>query len=180
MSSKVAEKVKVEVSYTGKNGASSSYYHWFTGTDTWDLTFRLQEGAPESYRYRYLILYTDGNTEQTDWKNGRNSETQTLTVNKSLTTPITLIVDGGNLDWSKWNRAYVTVKYVDDEHGINEAKPVITINQGSFFAQVEAVGYIGSIKPFLCSATLIGTGGTHQIPETEVTNGLFLLENPAD
>lgn len=180
MSTKVAEKVKVEVVYNGKDGISNSYYHWFTGTDTWDLTFRLQEGAPESYRYRYLIIYQDGNTEQTDWKFGNNTETQTLTVNRSQTTPISLIVEGGAIDWSKWAFVYATAKYIDDAHGINESK-TFRLTSASFFEQLNVTGYIGSIQPFLCSAIFVSSQGQRvEIPETNITNGLFMLENPKE
>lgn len=181
---KSIEKVRVIVKCQGKEEDSG----WFTQSDTWTWETRLKEDGEKSYQYRYQYYLVNGDEsiKSSEWTapkstDGLNQVTETIDLGVEKTS---LVIDGDSLDWKKWNRVYVHIKYDDDANNLHysdedQSLPLIKLNSDDSNRQVIIPVMNTEIKPKIW-VQYIPQNSTEVIPSDEVTvSGLVLLPHAA-
>ncbi|UJH91443.1 hypothetical protein LZ575_01255 [Antarcticibacterium sp. 1MA-6-2] len=55
------QTAKIEILYEDTSkGVKEEFSKWFTASETWDWSMRLQEGSGKSFKYRHFVQYKDG------------------------------------------------------------------------------------------------------------------------
>ncbi len=168
---------KVEILYedTAKS-IKEEYSHWFTGTETWDWTMRLQQGANDVFKYRWFVQYQDDIVFTSPWQEAKSDEDippiHLSRIVKALT------IDGGLLDWTKWQVVYVSVEYKEPENNYFIQKN-IRIDERTPLQNFEVLAFSSAGKPFSYSLQFAKAGVPPvKLPAQENATGLLILEEP--
>ena len=129
------EKIRVFVKCQGKEECSD----WLYKDDQWVWERRLKEDGTITYQYKYQYYYANGDDSEyeTDWTAPipMNSESDSQYININLNIDqIKLTIDGSAIDWNKWHRVYLHIKYDDDannKHYNDENFPPIRLDSSN-------------------------------------------------
>ena len=181
---KSIEKIRVIVHSQDKE----EYSGWFTQTETWTWETRMKEDREKTYQYKYQYYLVNGDEtmKSSEWTapksaKGVNYVTETINLNVEK---ISLTIDGDSLDWKKWSRVYVHLKYDDDANNLHyddENLPFIRLNREKSFENVIIPVMNNTIRPRIW-VQYIPLSGDEVIPSDEVTitgTNLILLPNAA-
>ncbi|MHA4844614.1 hypothetical protein ACX0G7_10640 [Flavitalea antarctica] len=168
---------KVEILYedSSKN-VKEEYFHWFTGTETWDWTMRLREGAKDNFKYRYFVQYKDDLVYTSPWQEARSDEDiPPISLGRKVKT---LTIDGGLLDWSNWSVVYVSAEYSEPENNY-VIKKNIRLDRDNIFQTFEVMAFSAEGKPFKYALQFAKAGSAPvKVALQENATGLLLLEEP--
>jgi hypothetical protein len=90
-------------------------------TPTWIAP--VWSGGPTAFRYRQLVAYKDGRSDQGDWKQANGS--QTILVGTIWPAFLTVSCVTDLLDWTVVKLAKVALHYADVDHAIDEAEDMV-------------------------------------------------------
>lgn len=175
-------KIKVEVRYEdSKLHILDNFYKWFDSTDSWDWSMRLQQGATDAFKYRYIIQYQDGIVYTSPWF--ANTKGVNSFEIKKERFPLKARIMGTALDWSSLLYAFVTVKYNDPENNYN-VEETVTLNADNKTTpqEVPILAFSLDKNKYTCSAEIIPIEGEPAyIDNIECTLGrTFVVNIPKD
>ncbi|WP_378410051.1 hypothetical protein [Rhodocytophaga aerolata] len=168
---------KVEILYEDTAlGIKEEYSHWFNATETWDWSMRLRENAKDTFKYRYFVQYKDDIVYTSDWKESRTDEDiPPIHLRRHIKA---LTIDGGLLDWNKWQVVYVTVSYNEPDKNYFVRKN-IRLDANSMMQSFEVMAFSAEGKPFTYSLQFAKAGSaTIKVDEKENTTDLLIVEEP--
>ncbi|WP_298900984.1 hypothetical protein [uncultured Psychroserpens sp.] len=167
---------KVEIIYEDKaNVITEEFSKWFTGSETWDWSMRLREGATNSFKYRHFVQYVDGLVVTSDWEVAKSDEDIPPIDLKRHRQALT--IDGGLLDWTKWKMVYATVSYKDTNNNY-EKQDTIRLDQSDFLKTFEILSFHPGGNEFECTLKYAGDGKVVDIPMEKTKGGILILEDP--
>lgn len=178
MDENTVKTAKVEILYEdAAQRVKEEFSHWFNGTETWDWSMRLREGAKDSFKYRYFVQYKDDMVYTSPWTESRTDEDippiQLRRHKKELT------IDGGMIDWTKWQVVFVTVSYSEPEKDYF-IKKNIRLDANTLLQSFEVLSFSAKGQPFRYALQFAKAGGAPvKVEEQENTTDLLILEEPA-
>lgn len=177
MDANTVKTAKIEILYedVAKN-IKEEYSHWFTASETWDWTMRIQEGAVTNFKYRYFVQYQDGIVYTSPWRDAKSDDDiPPITLGRKQKT---LTIDGGLLDWNSWQVVYVTVEYDEPDNNYRVSKN-IRIDASNFLQSFQVMPFSNESRPFIYSVQFARAGMAPVLLEhQENSSGLLLLEEP--
>ncbi|WP_018630844.1 hypothetical protein [Niabella aurantiaca] len=177
MDTNTVKTAKVEILYEdAAKGIKEEYSHWFNGSETWDWSARTQQGAGSAFKYRYFVQYQDGIVFTSPWQDSESdNDIPPITLGRKQKT---LTIDGGLLDWTKWQVVYVSVEYNEPDHNYRASKN-IRIDANAPLQSFEVMPFANDSVPFLYSLQFAKAGAAPvSVAQKENTTGLLLLEDP--
>lgn len=138
----------------------------------------LWKGAPTQFRYRSLVVYTDGHSEQGDWITKTGS--MTIVVGRVYADTITVQFQTDLIDWKKVKLIKATAHYVDKPNAIDATDDfVFTEPKNSAPPWVLPIKN-AALKSFGYNVTFYMVDGTQvTIPDTTTSDGTIILQVPA-
>ena len=177
MDTNTVSRAKIEVLYEDpKHGVRNNSYHWFEGTDSWDWSIRMEEGADSKYKYRYFVQYADGKTATSAWSESCNAgeDVPKFTFRRY---PVELTIEGSTLNWEKWAFALVSIKYEDPANDYTVNK-MVRMSADTQLMQLQALAFSEANNKFRCTAQLVSKQGTKVTLEEQECSGFFILTDP--
>lgn len=164
----IVDKLYVIVEYDGKTES-----HLMTNSGTWTWSKQIRQGAPETYRYMYSVIYKDTTQNDTDWSSpcGRGTRIPIYTVEMKplAATSASIQVSAQLLAlWDKFYFVNVFVTYDDPANGIHYVEPLFALNKENPTKTVKVDCPVNSAKPFKISAEIYDLeGNIHPVEEKE-------------
>ncbi len=170
------KSAKIEVLYEDESlNIREEYSKWFTNAETWDWVMRLREGAATNFKYRYLVEYSDGLVEESDWMEASSDEDiPPINIRRY---PRMLIVDAFDVDWTQWRRAYLNVRYTDTANNYTVSERVI-LEDANPFGEVSILAFRPEHLDFEYSVQFVSSGGVVRTPSQVAEGGILILTNP--
>lgn len=176
MDANTVKTAKVEVLYKDElNGINEEFSKWFSGTETWDWSMRLREGATNTFRYRYFVQFTDGLVKTSKWKEAVSDENIDPIDLKRYQQMLT--IDAGMINWTQWQVVYANVAYEDTENQYIKQE-TIRLTQQDFIKSFEIHSFSPKANLFNYSLKFAGNGKVVDITDQTVRGGILILENP--
>jgi hypothetical protein len=174
------DKIVVDVDYedTDHSYHSQKTFELTQGADNQPWIVPLWKGAGRKFRYRSLVVYKDGHTDQNDWVTKEGS--MTLVVGAVFANTLTVSCVTDLVDFTKVKLAKVTVHYTDAANQIDSSEDFIFSA-----AKPTAPAWVLPIKnptalSYTYSATFYMADGTQvPIPDTTTSDGTIVLQLPA-
>jgi hypothetical protein len=169
---------KVEILYEDATfGIKEEYSHWFTETQTWDWSMRLREEARDSFKYRYFVQYQDDIVYTSPWQESRTDEDIAPIHLRRHAKALT--IDGGVMDWDKWQVVFVSVSYQEAENNYF-IKKNIRIDEDNPLQSFDVMAFSAEGKPFKYSLQFARPGmPIVKVGEKENASDLLILEEPS-
>lgn len=171
------QTAKIEILYEDPSkDIKEEFSKWFTASETWDWSMRLQEGAGKSFKYRYFVQYKDGIVATGSWVDAESDDDiPPIALGRKVKV---LTIDGGLLDWNVWQVVYVSVDYSEPENNYQVSKN-IRIDSASPLQSFEVMPFSNNSQPFKYTLKFAKAGSAPiDVPLQENTTGLLLLEDP--
>jgi hypothetical protein len=149
--------------------------HIFTSTGSWEYQRSITEGASRDLSYRYLVEYADGHVEGEDWH--ELPEDVALETIVARRFPLTIFVDGGGLDWSRWRRVVAEITYTDSDHDYQLTRELL-LDADSVFDKLEVEAFSPGARAYDFKVTMVPRDIASQEPliVSGQQAGIMLLE----
>jgi hypothetical protein len=174
------DKIVVDVDYEDTAHAyhSQNTFELTQGADTKPWIVPLWKGAARQFRYRSLVVYKDGHSDQGDWISKDGS--MTIVVGEVFAASLQVQCMTDLIDFTKVKLVKVSAHYVDAANAIDETEDfVFTAAKTTASPWVLPIKNVTQ-KGYTYNATFYMTDGTQaSIPDTKTTDGTIILQLPA-
>jgi len=179
MDTESVKTAKIEVIYEDKDSkVKEEFSKWFEGSETWDWSMRLREGATTEFKYRYFVQYTDGLVFESELKTGSSGEDIPPIDIKRYKQSLT--VDAGLLDWTKWRMVYATIKYEDKANKYLKQE-TIRLDESDFMKSFQIFSFHPGANEYVCELKYAGSDGkVIDIKPQTTKGGILILEAPEE
>ena len=157
------------------NQIKEEFSKWFQGSETWDWSMRLREGATTEFKYRYFVQYTDGLVFESELKTANSGEDIPPIDIKRYKQSLT--IDAGLLDWTKWRMVYATVSYEDEANKYTKQE-TIRLDQDNFMKSFEIFSFHPGGNEYDCKLKFAGAGKVIDAKPQTAKGGILILEDP--
>ncbi|WP_452603102.1 hypothetical protein [Pontimicrobium sp. MEBiC06410] len=179
MDTESVKTAKIEVIYNDETSKiKEEFSKWFEGSETWDWSMRLREGATTEFKYRYFVQYTDGLVFESELKTANSGEDIPPIDIKRYKQSLT--VDAGLLDWTKWRMVYATIKY-EDKANKYQKQETIRLDESNFMKSFEIFSFHPGANQYTCELKYAGSDGKVIDAKPKTTKGgILILEAPQE
>lgn len=173
------DKIVIDVDYedTAHSYHSQKTFELALGSDTQAWIVPLWKGAPRQFRYRSLVIYKDGHSDQGNWITKDGSMTLVVGQVFAATLQVQCLTD--LVDFSKVKLVKVSAHYVDTANAIDQTEDfVFTAAKPTCPAWVLPIKD-ATQKSYTYNATFYMADGTQvSLPDTKTTDDTIILQLP--